>query len=85
MEKQNNGKKGKDKTRPALKPDEKTLHKTDPQENMEGPVSSAVQNVKALSEKNDEESKQKPTGRKTEICRQSILNSSQVESHFFIG
>ena len=57
MEKQNNGKKGKDKTRPALKPDEETLHKTDPQDNMKGPVSSAVQNVKELSEKNDEESK----------------------------
>lgn len=30
----------------GLKPDPKTLHKTDPQENMEGPISSVVQNVK---------------------------------------
>lgn len=27
----------------ALKPDPETLHKTDPQENMEGPVSSLMQ------------------------------------------
>ena len=30
----------------GLKPDPKTLHKTDPQENMEGPISSVVQTVK---------------------------------------
>lgn len=30
----------------ALKPDSKTLHKTDPQDNMEGPISSLVQSVK---------------------------------------
>jgi hypothetical protein len=28
-----------------LAPDEETLHTTDPQENMEGPVSSTVQNI----------------------------------------
>ena len=42
---------------PASKPDPKTLHKTDPQENMEGPVSSVMQNIKETSEKNDKESK----------------------------
>lgn len=30
----------------GLKPDPKTLHKTDPQDNMEGPISSVVQTVK---------------------------------------
>lgn len=30
----------------GLKPDPKTLHKTDPQDNMEGPISSVMQNIK---------------------------------------
>ena len=29
----------------SLKPDPKTLHKTDPQENMEGPISSLMHNT----------------------------------------
>ena len=33
------------------KPDPETLHTTDPQEHMEGPVSSLVQDVKKLGEK----------------------------------
>lgn len=37
----------------GLKPDPKTLHKTDPQENMEGPISSIVQNVKENVEEDD--------------------------------
>lgn len=36
---------------PALPPDPETLHKTDPQENMEGPVSSLVQKGKETMEK----------------------------------
>ena len=32
----------KDEKEPLLKPDPETLHKTDPQENMEGPVSSLM-------------------------------------------
>ena len=34
-----------------LKPDPETLHTTDPQEHMEGPVSSLVQEVKKEAEK----------------------------------
>ena len=34
-----------------LKPDPETLHTTDPQEHMEGPVSSLVQEVKKVAEK----------------------------------
>ena len=37
----------------GLKPDSKTLHKTEPQENMEGPISSIVQNVKENVEEDD--------------------------------
>jgi hypothetical protein len=29
----------------GLKPDEETLHKTDPQENMKGPISSLIQDT----------------------------------------
>ncbi len=38
------------------KPDPETLHTTDPQEHMEGPVSSLVQNVKKIGERNKPES-----------------------------
>jgi hypothetical protein len=40
------------------KPDPETLHTTDPQEHMEGPVSSLVQDVKKLGERNKPESKE---------------------------
>ena len=55
--KEENGKK-------TLKPDPETLHKTDPQENMEGPVSSFVQGIKEDAEKNDEESKEEADKKK---------------------
>lgn len=50
-------KKKKEKKDPPLKPDPETLHTTDPQENMKGPVSSFMQNLKETSGKNDEQSK----------------------------
>ncbi len=37
------------------KPDEETLHTTDPQEHMEGPVSSVMQSIKEAAEKDDKE------------------------------
>jgi len=37
----------------TLKPDPETLHTTDPQEHMEGPVSSVVQNIKEEAEEDD--------------------------------
>ena len=36
-----------------IKPDPETLHTTDPQEHMKGPVSSIVQDVKEEAEKED--------------------------------
>lgn len=47
----------KDKPTPALKPDPETLHTTDPQEHMKGPVSSTMQNIRHEANKNDEVSK----------------------------
>ena len=41
----------KENEEPALPPDPETLHKTDPQENMEGPISSLVQKGKETMEK----------------------------------
>jgi hypothetical protein len=38
---------------PLSKPDPETLHTTDPQENMEGPVSSMMQNIKETAEESD--------------------------------
>ena len=46
----------------ALKPDPETLHTTDPQEKMEGPVSSIVQNIKEGAE--DDESREAADKRK---------------------
>ncbi len=48
----------------GLEPDPKTLHKTDPQENMEGPISSIVQGVKEEIEENDAESKEEADKKK---------------------
>lgn len=42
---------------PALPPDPETLHTTDPQEKMKGPVSSFMQDIKEETEKNNAESK----------------------------
>lgn len=39
----------------ALAPDPETLHKTDPQDNMKGPISSLVNKVAETVEKNDKE------------------------------
>ena len=59
-------KKAKDPKNPALKPDPETLHTTDPQEHMKGPVSSTVQNIKEEGEKNDEVSKEEATRKRDE-------------------
>lgn len=45
---------------PAIKPDPKTKNTTDPQENMEGPVSSIMQNIKEEAEEQDNEEKDTP-------------------------
>jgi hypothetical protein len=41
----------------VLKPDPKTLHTTDPQEEMEGPISSIVQNIKEEADNDDDKEK----------------------------
>jgi hypothetical protein len=38
---------------PLSKPDPETLHTTDPEEHMEGPVSSAMQKIRENAEDND--------------------------------
>lgn len=48
----------------GLKPDPKTLHKTDPQDNMKGPISSVVQSVKENVE--DEVTKEEADKKKNE-------------------
>jgi hypothetical protein len=47
----------KDKKDEALAPDPETLHTTDPQEKMEGPVSSVIQNIKEEAKENEEKDK----------------------------
>lgn len=61
-----NDKKGqeKNKERSPLAPDKETLHKTDPQENMKGPVSSLMQNIKEEAEENNDETKEEADERK---------------------
>lgn len=56
----------KDKKTPAFKPDPETLHTTDPQEHMKGPVSSTMQNIKEEANKNDEVSKEEADKKREE-------------------
>ena len=53
-----NKKEEKDKKLSGLKPDPETLHTTDPQEHMKGPVSSTMQGIKKEAKKNDKVSKE---------------------------
>ena len=55
---------GKEKKEGPLKPDAETLHKTDPQDNMKGPISSLVQNVKESAEEDNKESKEEADKKK---------------------
>jgi len=53
-----NKKEKKEKSQPISKPDPETLHTTDPQEHMRGPVSSTMQNIKEEANKDDKVSKE---------------------------
>jgi hypothetical protein len=54
------------KKQPPEVPQKPADSTTDPQEQMEGPVSSAMQNIKEEAEKNDEESKEEADRKKDE-------------------
>lgn len=58
--------KNKDKSQPALEPDPETLHTTDPQEHMKGPVSSTMQGIKEEANKNDKVSKKEADKKREE-------------------
>lgn len=59
-----NKKKEQDKSKSSLKADPKTIDTSDPQENMKGPISSMVQNVKVAVEKDNAETKEEADKRK---------------------
>jgi hypothetical protein len=54
----------KKKKQPLSEPGKGTKHTDDPQENMEGPVSSMMQNIKEKAEENDKESKEEADEKK---------------------
>ena len=56
----------KDKKNTGLAPDPETLHTTDPQEHMKGPVSSTMQNIKEEANKNDKVSKEEADRKREE-------------------
>ena len=56
----------KDKKNTGLAPDPETLHTTDPQEHMKGPVSSTMQNIKEEANKNDTVSKEEADRKREE-------------------
>lgn len=56
------GKKEEEKVGEFLKPDPETLHTTDPQEHMKGPISSAVQKTKETVEENNKEKPEPDNG-----------------------
>jgi hypothetical protein len=55
-----------DDKKKGLEPDPETLHTTDPQEHMKGPVSSTVRSVEKEVEKGNEESKPEADRKKEE-------------------
>ena len=61
-----NKKEEKDKKHQGLEPDPETLHTTDPQEHMKGPVSSVMQNIKEEAKKNDKVSKEEADRKRDE-------------------
>ena len=65
LNQQDDKKKDNEKKEPALKPDPETLHTTDPQEEMKGPISSLIQNIKEGGNHNNE-SKEEADKRKDE-------------------
>ena len=56
----------KGKVQPVSKPDPETLHTSDPQEHMKGPVSSFMQNIKEEANKNDKVSKEEADKKRDE-------------------
>ncbi len=52
--------KDKEKETGIRQPDEETLHTTDPQEHMKGPISSIMQKVKDKAEDNNEDDRNDP-------------------------
>jgi hypothetical protein len=61
-----NKKEEKDKSQPTSKPDPETLHTTDPQEHMKGPVSSTMQGIKKEANKTDKVSKEEADKKREE-------------------
>jgi hypothetical protein len=63
-DKQDDKKKKPEKNQSTAKPDPETLHTTDPQDNMKGPVSSVMHNIKEEAEENNSESKEEADEKK---------------------
>ena len=59
-------KKEKDKKDSALEPDPETLHKTDPQEHMKGPVSSFMKKIEKKAEEDNKETREEADKKKEE-------------------
>jgi len=62
----NNKKEENDRSQPISKPDPETLHTTDPQEHMKGPVSSTMQGIKKEANKDDKVSKEEADRKREE-------------------
>ena len=61
-----NKKEEKDQKHQGLEPDPETLHTTDPQEHMKGPVSSTMQSIKKEANKDDKVSKEEADRKREE-------------------
>ena len=66
MEKTKEEKDKKNKKNTGLAPDPETLHTTDPQEHMKGPVSSTMQSIKKEANKDDKVSKEEADRKREE-------------------
>ena len=61
-----NKKEEKDKKHQGLEPDPETLHTTDPQEHMKGPVSSFMKKIEKKAEEDNKETKEEADKKKEE-------------------
>jgi hypothetical protein len=64
MSNENKDKNTNEEKKSPLGPDPETLHTTDPQEHMKGPVSSTMKGIEKEAEKGNQESKEEATQRK---------------------
>ncbi|HVU99339.1 MAG TPA: hypothetical protein VHE34_29160 [Puia sp.] len=71
----------KDKKQPLGQPDPETLHTTDPEEHMKGPVSSVMQKIKEEVEDNDAADRKDAAGNDRKETKENDRKQTEREKH----